>query len=279
MQFRRISPGYFHTMRIPELRGRALTDADGANALPVAVVSANFAKAYWPGEDAIGRRVIRTPDPTHPLTVVGIVADVSDAGLAVPPPPTLYIAYAQNNSSAAPLTLVVRTAGDPHDMVRAVTQAIHRVDATLPLTRTTTMVEFLELSLGPDRFRSVLLLAFALVGLALAVVGIYGVTSRGVTERTRELGVRLALGSGRAELWRLVLRQALAGVVTGLVVSVPAAVVSLKLLGHWLPNLADVPLATAFPAVGVLAVAGAVAAAVPAIRAARLDPVVALRAE
>jgi ABC-type antimicrobial peptide transport system permease subunit len=223
--------------------------------------------------------VIRTPDPAHPLTIVGIVGDVRDSGLSTPPAPTIYVAYAQNNSTAAPLTLTVRTTGDPHDMVRAVTQAVHRVDATLPLTRTTTMEEFLSDAMGPDRFRSVLLLAFAAVGLALAAIGIYGVTSRGVTERTRELGVRLALGCGRAELWRLVLRQALTAVVVGLAVSVPASVVTLKLLAHWLPDVAEVQLAIAIPAVGVLAVAAVLAAAVPAYRAARLDPVVALRAE
>ncbi|HUL72190.1 MAG TPA: FtsX-like permease family protein, partial [Vicinamibacterales bacterium] len=279
VQFRRVSPGYFHTLRIPHVRGRLFTDTDGPLGQPVAIVSQSFATAFWPGEDPIGRRVIRTPDPTHPLTIVGIVGDVSDTGLAVPPPPTLYIAYAQNNSSAAPLALLARTVGDPHGMVRALTQAIHGVDRSLPLSRSTTMSEFLAESLGPDRFRSVLLLAFAAVGLALAAIGIYGVTSRGVTERTRELGVRLALGSGRAELWRLVLGQALAAVAVGLVVSVPATIILLKLLGHWLPDVSDVSPLIPLPAAGVLAIAGLVAAAVPAWRAARLDPVIALRAE
>ena len=279
VQFRRVSTHYFSTMRIPEIRGRTFTDADVATGQPVAVVSQRFAREFWPNEDSLGQRVVRTPDPTHPLTVVGIVGDANDAGLATPPGPTIYVAYAQNNSGAAPMTLVVRTIADPHDSVRAVTQALHRVDSTLPLTRTRTLAEFLAESLGPDRFRSVLLLAFASVGLALAAIGIYGVTSRGVTERTRELGVRLALGSGRAELCRLVLRQALTAVAIGLAVSVPVAWLALNLLAHWMPDLSTERVTTALPAVAIVAVAGLVAAALPAVRGARLDPVVALRAD
>ena len=278
-QFRRVSAGYFGTLRIPLIRGRVLADADNAISQPVAVVNASFAKQYWHDDDPIGQRVIRVADPTHPLTVVGIVGDANDVGLAVAPPPLLYVAYAQNNSSAAPLTIVVRTAGDPHDIVPDVTRAVHRVDAQLPLTRTMTMEEFMRASLGSTRFRSVLLLMFAIVGLALAAVGIYGVTSRGVSERTRELGVRLALGSGRAQLWRLVLAQSFAAVAIGLAISVPVSIGTIAVLGHWLPDLSASQAITAMPAVVLLGLAGFVAAAVPALRAARLDPIVALRAD
>jgi hypothetical protein len=264
-------------MRIAELRGRSFVDADDANGLQVAVVSQAFANLFWPGEDPIGRRVIRTPDPSHPLTVIGVVGDVSDSGLALAPAPTIYIAWSQNNTGAAPVTLVVRSAGDPNASIRTVAQAVHRVDAALPFSQVTTLEAFLADSLGPDRFRSVLLLAFAGLGLALAAVGIYGVTARGVSERTRELGVRLALGSGRAELWRLVLRRALGAVAIGLGSSLPAAALTLRALSHWLPGVAAADPLSAVPAVAVLAVAGFLAAALPALRAARLDPVIALR--
>jgi putative ABC transport system permease protein len=274
--FRRVGPGYFETMRIALVRGRSFTDADDANGQQVAIVSQNFADTFWPGEEAIGRRVIRASDATHPLTVIGIAANVRDIGLGLPPGPTLYIAHAQNNTSAAPVSLVVRTTGDPSAMIRTVTETIHRLDASLALTRTTTIDQFLDASLAPDRFRSVLLVAFAAVGLVLAGVGIFGVTSRGVVERTREMGVRLALGSGRRELWLLVVRQAMKSVLAGLVVGIPATVISARLMSHWLPNVTGADAFAAVPALAVLGLAGFAAAAIPAIRAARVDPMVTL---
>jgi predicted permease len=275
-QFRRIGPGYFETMKIRMVRGRSLTDSDDSNSQPVAIVSQTFAERFWPGEDPIGRRVIRSADATHPLTVVGVAANTRDTGLGIDPAPTLYIAHAQNNNPVALVSLVVRTAGDPAVMIRTVTATVHRLDATLPLTRTTTMDQFLTASLGPDRFRSVLLVLFAAVGLALAGVGIFGVTSRGVVERTREMGVRLALGSGRRALWLLVVRQAMTSVVAGLAIGVPAAAVSARLISHWLPNVTSADAFAAVPALLVLGVAAFLAAALPAIRAARVDPIVTL---
>ena len=274
--FRRVGPGYFETMRIAFLRGRSFTDADNANSQQVAIVSQNFADMFWPGEDAIGRRVIRSSDATHPLTVIGIAANVRDIGLGLPPGPTLYIAHAQNNTGAAPVGLVVRTTGDPGAMIRTVTETIHRLDPSLALTRTTTIDQFLEASLGPDRFRSALLVAFAAVGLALAGVGIFGVTSRGVVERTREMGVRLALGSGRRDLWLLVVLQAMKSVLAGLVVGIPATVISARLMSHWLPNVTGADAFAAVPALALLGLVGFAAAAIPAIRAARVDPMVTL---
>lgn len=274
--FRRVGPGYFETMKIALLRGRSFTDIDDASSQQVAIVSQNFADTFWPGEDAIGRRVIRSSDATHPLTVIGIAANVRDIGLGLPPGPTLYIAHAQNNTSAAPVGLVIRTSGDPSAMIRTVTETIHRLDASLALTRTTTIDQFLDASLAPDRFRSALLVAFAAVGLMLAGVGIFGVTSRGVVERTREMGVRLALGSGRRELWLLVVRQAMKSVLAGLVVGIPATIVAARLMSHWLPNVTGTDAFAAVPALAVLGVVGFAAAAIPAVRAARVDPMVTL---
>jgi ABC-type antimicrobial peptide transport system permease subunit len=158
-----------------------------------------------------------------------------------------------------------------------VAAAIHRVDPTLPLLRTTTMDAFLEATLGPERFRSLLVGAFAVLGLVLAAVGIYGVTSRGVVERTRELGVRLALGSGRGALWRMVIGQALSAVGIGLLLSAPVAFVAIRGLSHWLENVSAGDALAAVPAVVLLAAIAAAAAAVPAWRASRLDPIEALR--
>jgi ABC-type antimicrobial peptide transport system permease subunit len=164
-------------------------------------------------------------------------------------------------------------------MERSVADALHRVDAAIPLTRPTTMTAFLRESLGPARFRSVLLALLSALGLVLSIVGIFGVTSRGVTERTRELGVRLALGSGRAELWGTVVRRAFSAVAIGLTAAIPLAWLASRSLAQWMPGVSDVSVWTVLPAWGMLSIGGLVAAALPALRAARLDPIIALRAE
>jgi putative ABC transport system permease protein len=279
VQFRRASPGYFRTMRIPVLRGRTFGDADTETSQPVAVVSQAFADAYWPGEDAVGRRVTRGTDRHHWLTVIGIVGDVSDVGFGQSPAPTIYVAYAQNNVATASVGLVVRTAGEPAPVARAVARAIHEVDAEQPLSSVTTLDQFLADSLGPDRFRSVLLLVFAATGLLLGAVGIYGVASRGVAERTRELGVRLALGSQPADLRKLVLRQAAAGIGGGFAMGLPAAWLAARALRHWMPGVAHAQSAPALVALLVLGIAGFIAAGVPALRAGCVDPREALRAD
>jgi putative ABC transport system permease protein len=279
VQFRRISPQYFTTMRIPERRGRTFDDHDDAKALPVAVVSQLLADTYWPGEDPIGRRVQRVADLAHWLTVIGVVGDVSDVGYGQAPAATIYVAYAQNNVQTASVGLVVRTVGDARQASKRVARAIHEIDSAQPLSSVTTLDRFLDDSLGPERFRSVLLIVFAMIGLALAAVGIYGVASRGVTERTRELGVRLLLGSRPAEIRRLILWQASASVGTGFVGGLPMAWLSTRALSHWLPGIDRPSLGVATVALAALAVAGFVAVAAPALRAGRVNPLTALRAD
>jgi putative ABC transport system permease protein len=279
VQFRRASPGYFETMKIAMLRGRAFEDADTAGSMPVVVVSRQLSELVWPGEDPIGRRVIRPSDPTRPITVIGIADDVRDRGLDLPTAPTIYLAYAQNTNPAAPISLVARTTSDPASYRRAIGDALHRVDPALPLSGITTLESFLSNSLGPRRFRSVLLLVFAALGLVLAVIGIYGVTARGVVERTRELGIRLALGSGRAQLWRLVLRQSLTAVAVGFAIGVPASILAGLALTRTVAGTSLSDLWLAVPTGFVLALSGALGAAVPTLRAVRIDALVALRSE
>jgi ABC-type antimicrobial peptide transport system permease subunit len=164
-------------------------------------------------------------------------------------------------------------------METSVAAALHRIDASLPLTDPTTLTSFLSNSLGPTRFRGVLLSALAGLGLLLSIVGISGVTSRGVTERTRELGVRLALGSGRFELWSVIVSRALVAVGCGLLAAMPLAFVAVRLLAQWMPGVADVSPWLILPAWALVLAGGTLAAALPALRAARLDPIIALRAE
>jgi putative ABC transport system permease protein len=275
VQFRRVSPQYFKTMRIPLMRGRDFEDGDGVTAPQVAVVSRSFADRFWPGEDPIGRRFTRA---NRQLSVVGVVGDVRDVSVTQPPAPAVYVSYFQNNVTATPVSLVVRTIGDPLAITGAVRAAVMSVDPAQPIDHVTTVERFLADSLGPQRFRSALLIVLALIGVAIAAVGVYGVTARAVQERTQELGVRLALGAQPASVVRAVAWQTLkavaGGLAAGIAIAVPAAVALLRAL----PDLSGRDAWTAVPAVAVLAVAAALAATIPARHAALLDPVIALRA-
>ena len=184
--------------------------ATASSSRPVAVVSQLFAEQHWPGADPLGRRIQRGTNPRW-LTVVGVVGDVSDVGFSQPPAPTVYVSFDQNNVAVTPVSLVVRTRGDPLALVPAVRAAVFSADPAQPIDSVTTLEQFLGDSLGPQRFRSMLLLVLGGIGLTLAGLGVYGVTARSVEERSRELGVRQALGASPAGLLRLVVGQALAG--------------------------------------------------------------------
>jgi len=278
VQFRRASPGYFKTMRIPLLRGRDIEAGDGIDTQAVAVVSESFANRFWPGEDPIGRRLLRGSLP-KPITIVGVVGDVRDVSVTKPSSPTIYTPYSQNNAVAAPVSLVVRTAGDPLAITNGVRAAVLSVDPAQPIDHVTTVDRFLSDSLGPQRFRSALLLVLAAIGVAISSVGIYGVTARAVQERTQELGVRLALGASHSSVVRAVVWQTLRAVVFGLIAGAGLAALAAMALLRTLPDLSSADWWTAVPAVVSLAATAAVAATIPARRAASLDPLIALRSE
>jgi putative ABC transport system permease protein len=189
------------------------------------------------------------------------------------------VSYFQNNSVLTPVSLVVRTAGDPLAITNAVRAAVLSVDPAQPIDHVTTVERFLGDSLGPQRFRSALLLVLAIIGIAIASVGVYGVTSRAVQERTPELGVRLALGATNASVVRTVVLQTLRGVGGGLIAgSVMSTMAGAALLSA-LPDLSRSDAWTALPAMAVLLVTAILSAAIPARHAASLDPVIALRSE
>jgi predicted permease len=277
VQFRRISPGYFNTLRIPLLRGRDFREGDGAGAPLVTIVSRSFADRHWPGDDPIGRRVERGAVPRL-YSVIGVVDDVSDVGFTQAPGPTMYLMFAQSNVAVTPTSLVVRTAGDPLALTGAVRAAILSVDPAQPLSSVTTLDQFLADSLGPQRFRSTLLAILGGLGLALAAVGIYGVTARAVEERTRELGVRLALGATPGGVVRLVMRQALGAVGLGLAAGVVLAAAASQTLLQTLTGLERAEAWSAAPAIALLAAVAAVAAAIPARKAVAVEPTTAIRA-
>lgn len=278
VQFRRASQGYFAAMRIPILSGRDFADSDGIEQPWVAVVSRKFADQHWPGADPLGRRIRRGTNPRW-LTVVGVVGDVSDVGFSQPPAPTVYISFDQNNVAITPVSLVVRTKGDPLDLVPAVRAAVFAADPAQPIDSVTTLERFLGESLGPQRFRSTLLLVLGGIGLTLAGLGVYGVTARSVEERTRELGVRQALGASRAGLMGLLVGQALRVVAIGLATGGALAAAAATVLLNTLPNLEQAEGWWAVPAVTLLAAVAAAAAAVPARRALTMSPTEAFRAD
>jgi len=277
VQFRRVSDGYFETMRIPLLRGRDFTAADREGTEPVAIVSRLFANQYYAGADPVGRRVVRGAATSPPTTIVGLVSDVSDVGYGQAPGATIYLPYRQTSLRTTPISLVVRTESDPRRRVDAIARAVRAVDPAQPLSRVTTLEDFLRDSLGAQRFRATLIGAFAALGLLLSAVGIYGMTARSVIERRREVGIRLALGGAPRAIWWTVARRSLSALVLGAAAGAALTIASTRVLTSYFAELADVPASAGWPAAILLALAGAAAALIPARRATRVDAVETLR--
>lgn len=275
--FHRVSPGYFDTMRIPLVEGRAIDDHDTAATVPVAVVSRQFAAKFWPNGAAVGHRIQRGGASSPMTTIVGVVGDVSDAGFGQAPIETLYIPFAQNNNTNGPVSLVVRTAGDSAGLVGQIRAAVLAVDPAQPLGGVTTLDKFLDDSLGPQRFRTTLLNIFGSIGLVIALVGIYGVAARSVADRTREVGVRLALGGRPLGVWIAVASRALTAVGIGVVVGAAASALATRAISRFLPDVTGAPPLAIGLAIAVLVATTMTAVLIPAWRATRVDPLTVLR--
>lgn len=289
--YRIVSPGYFETARIPVLDGRRLEDSDRSGSPSVAVVDLRFAERYWPGKDLVGRRVVLTGGERSGelLTVVGVVGNVEDP--LQEPAETLYVPQAQ--SRAAPAWdvlephLVVRTAtADPSAVVPAVRDAVGRIDPDVPVFGVETAREHQMTALGQLRTGTALILAFSALGLLLSAVGVHGVTAYGVSRRTRELGVRMALGAGHGTVLSGVLATSGRLVGGGIALGFAGALALSRVLGAVLPPVPGVGAptlgGTVWAAGGVAALLAAVGLAAtlgPALRATRTDPVQALKTE
>ncbi|MEZ5316238.1 MAG: ADOP family duplicated permease [Vicinamibacterales bacterium] len=278
VQFRRVSDGYFRTMRIPLLEGRDFDAHDAAETEPVAIVSRRFADAWLPPGGAVDHRLRRGRPSNPPVRIVGVVGDVSDVGFGQAPEPTIYLPYRQGSNTAIPLSLFVRARGRA-DVMPVVRQAVLEVDPAQPMSDVVPLARFLADSVGPQRFRSLLLAGFGIAGLLLAAVGIYGVTARSVVERTREAGIRLALGGSPAGVWGVVTAGTLRAVIAGVAAGAVAAMASGRVLARMLPELRTLPPNAWWPPAVTLLGVGLAAAAIPALRAARVDPLRALRAD
>jgi putative ABC transport system permease protein len=272
-----VSPDYFRTLGIGLRRGRGFEARDDATAPPVAVVSRTLARSFWGEADPIGKR-IRFGPPDHPwVTVVGEAADVRREDLATAPKAELYLPYLQQPSPFGFLAL--RTRGDPAAQTAAVRREVHALDAQLPVFDISTLEQRLAASVAARRFGLLLLGTFAALALILAAVGLSGVVAYSVAERTREIGVRMALGAGRGDVLSLIVGKGLLMVAAGIVVGIPAALgLSRFLAGALYGIAANDPLTyVAIPV--VLLAASYLAAYLPARRATQVDPVVVLRQE
>jgi putative ABC transport system permease protein len=275
--WRAVTPAYFATLRVPVQRGRVLADTDAAGDGCVVVASASLAEALWPGRDPVGRRV-RAGGANQPwCAVVGVVGNVRAVELDTEPRPALYIPAARFPQGS--MTLVVRSNVEPGALVASVRRAVAEVDAELPLSNVRTMDEILFRTAAQPRFSAALLGLLAVCAVFLASLGLYGLLAQWVGERTREFGVRLAVGARPGDVLALVIGQGTRLGLAGLAVGLPAAAAASRLMSGLLYGVRPADPAT-YAAVSVLlALVAVLACWLPARRASRLDPTVALRAD
>jgi putative ABC transport system permease protein len=272
----RVTPGYLRVMQIPLIRGRLITERDTATSPPVVLINETMARRFFPDEDPIGKR-LDISGPTYMREIVGIVGDIKQESLRTPTPPQVYEPFAQKPAST--LHVLLRAPVDPLRFAETVRQEVRAIDNAQPISAARPMEEIVARSLTRDRFSVSILGAFACLALILAAVGLYGLVAYFVTQRTNEIGVRIALGAEPRGIQRLVLVQSLRMVLIGLGLGLVGAVVVTGILRSLLYEVQPRDPMT-FAVVTLLLVVVALAAAfIPARRAARVDPVIALRAE
>jgi putative ABC transport system permease protein len=274
---RSITPDYLNVLRVSVVSGREFTRADRENTLPVAIVDRMMAERLWPGENPIGRRFRQAHAPDQPwVTIVGIATNVKHDwfdGYR----PTFYLPYAQAPRSFA--VLAVRTSGDETSIAPAVRQLFHEIDPNLPLADVHTMLRLRSLRTVGMQFVAGVMASFAGIGLFLSAIGIYGVMAYSVSQRTREIGVRIALGATAREVMTMTLRNAMVLAGVGIAIGLVAAFGLGKVLAANLFGVVQLDAVTFVAFAFVLAFVAVVAGSVPARRAMRVDPMTALRAE
>lgn len=270
-----VTPEYFNVLQIPLRAGRHFTPADRDGSLPVTIVTEAMAEEYWPGLDPIGQRVALRRGEW--MVVVGVVGNVRHEGLTADWRPKLYQPFAQAPSHH--MSVVLKATNNPDLVLAAAQRAIWEIDGDLPVNRAITMSDLIAQSVSEPRFQTLLLGFLASLAAVLALVGVYGIVAYAVAQRTQEIGIRMALGAAHRRVVGDVLRHGLVLAGTGLAIGVAVAWFSVRILDRFLfeANTTD-PFLMAACAAG-LAVATLLATFVPAIRAARLDPMLALGRE
>jgi predicted permease len=269
-----VSDRYFETMNIPFVRGRSFASADRPGTPRVAIVSQSFVERVWPGEDPIGKTV--WDEINRPQSIVGVVPDtVYTSTIDRDTSPTFYQPLAQNYESG--VALHVRAAGDPRSLVPAIREAVRQVDSQIVVERPQLLRHVLDGSLSKERMMAALIGIFAGLALLLAVVGLYGVMAHAATQRTAEIGIRIAMGAQPGSILALIMGQGLRLLAIGSALGLLGALMSTRLIAAQLFAVTPSDPLTFAVVCAVLAVAGLLACAIPARRAARVDPITALR--
>jgi putative ABC transport system permease protein len=283
LQSRNVMGDYFQVMHIPLRAGRMLDAQDRDDSLPVGVINQAMAQKYFAHENPLGARMrwARLTGPPHWITIVGVVGDVKHFGLDQPDEPAVYTAYDQLYQQPWKrwMTLVLRSRRDPSDLVQQTKSAVWAADSQVPLGKVHTMTEILSASVSERRFNLMLMALFAGLGVVLAAVGIYGLMAYAATQRTREIGIRMALGASRGSIMRLMLGECVTLVGLGVVVGLVAAYGLTRLMGSMLFEVRPTDPSTFIAVSLILAVVALLASYLPSRRASRIDPLEALRYE
>jgi putative ABC transport system permease protein len=295
INYQMIGPGYLSALRIPLLQGRNLTDADGPESPPVALINASFARAYFADENPLGKRLELTPPllgqnklgARTAIEIVGVIGDTNAVNMTtgahfsfVPakPPPEMYVPFWQNQWSGTKM-LLVRTAGNPSALAPAVRAAIAAADKDLPIGWVGSMEDVLYLRAATPRFRARLMGAFSVLAILLASAGVYSLTAFSVTQRTREFGIRIALGAHTPVIVRAALQPTLLLTIAGIAVGLLTALAASRLVSAFLYGVSPTDPLTIASAALCFTVLAVVAGWIPAWRATRIDPVRTLRQE
>jgi putative ABC transport system permease protein len=281
MDYQVVSKDYFSTMGIPVLRGRAFTPQDTESGPRVIVINETMSKRYWPNEDPVGKRMAigESSKETSWRTIVGVVGDVRHASLTDPPVPSAFIDYRQDLESWPRMGFVMKTQTDPQALISAVRGSLVSIDSQQPVYAVESMEKLLENDVAPRKFVMSLIGALAFIAVALAMVGIYSVISFSVNERTREIGIRMALGAKRADVLSMVLTQGMRVAAVGIIAGLAVAFGLTRLITTLLFEVSPTDPKTFALVAAALGVVSLLACYLPARRATRVDPLVALKDE
>jgi putative ABC transport system permease protein len=275
-------PDYFRTMGIPMLQGRDFNERDDHGSTPVVIVSDKFARQFFPGENPLGKRIqpgISTweNDDSTMREIVGVVADIHNRALNIDPKPVYYLPQSQVPLNE--LSMVVKTSNDPHALINSVTREVEAMDSELPVFGVKTMDEYVSSSVAAPRFNTTLLSIFASVALVLTIIGLYGVMSYSVAQRTNEIGIRMALGAQARDVLGLIVKDGVKIVSVGVLLGIGGALALTRLMESLLFGVTTRDPLTFVAIVGLLSLVAMLACYIPAWRATRVDPLEALRCE
>jgi putative ABC transport system permease protein len=276
------APNYFRTMGIPIKKGRDFEERDEHKSTPVIIVTESFARQFFPGEDPIGKRIQPGISSWENETsvmreIIGVVGDIRNRALDTEPKPAFYVPQSQVPFSQ--LIVVAKTTNDPHSLITGATREVRSVDPEVPVFSVKTMEEYIASSVAAPRFNTTLLSIFAAVALVLTIIGLYGVMSYSVAQRTNEIGIRMALGAQTRDVLGLIVKDGVKLVLVGLVLGISGALILTRLLSTLLFGVTTRDPATFFAIAALLSIVAMLACCIPAWRATRVDPLDALRCE